>query len=120
MEPSEDVIKEIKAKFPGRSIHLVEAIDGEDVHSFVMTGPTKADYQKYSDEMLSAGTAKTEPEKRDRARVAIERAALAQIRWPDREDVEALFIAKPGLSVNFAEEIHKLAGTNAEVRSKKL
>lgn len=120
MEPGQEVIDGLKAKFPNRSLHLVEAFDGDESYHFVMTGPNREEYRKLTDELLSAKEAKDDRAKNDALRTAVERAALAMIRWPDRDVVQELFAAKPAMSANFAEELHKSAGSNFEVRSKKL
>ena len=119
-EPSKEVIERLKAQFSDRSLHLVEIVDeGESMH-FVMTGPNKHEYKKFVDEVLGAKEKKTDAEMVDAVRSATERAALAQIRWPERAEVQDLFDRRPALVDSFRDEIHKAAGANAEVRSKKL
>jgi hypothetical protein len=121
MEPTPEKIAEIKAKYPDRALELIEAKDGEDeIAHFVLTGPLREEYKKFSDEMLAAKDAKQESDKLASIRGAIERAALAQIRWPDRETVQALFNARPAMVDGFAEVLHKAAGSNVELRAKKL
>lgn len=120
-EPSPEKIAEIKAKFPDRSLHLVEAKAGEDsVAFFVMTGPTRDEYKKFTDEAIKANDVKNESDKMAGLRGAIERAALAQIRWPDREECQKLFENKPAMVDGFAKELHEAAGSNVELRSRKL
>lgn len=128
-EPSSDQITALKDKYPNRSLHLVEMVDVEgktatdddDVYCFVMTGPSKEEFKKYTDEIMSAKEkAKTEADKIDGINGAIERAALAMIRHPDRDEVKRLFDFKPLLAQGFAAEISKAAGDNFEVRSRKL
>jgi len=119
-EPSADVISGLKSKFPNRALQLVEAVDGDESYFFIMTGCNKDEYQKFNDDVMSAKDSKDDKSKAAAFRSAVERTAIAMIKWPDRETVEALFKEKPAMSMNFAEELHKAAGSNVEVRSKKL
>ncbi len=124
-EPSKEVIDKIKAQFPDRALRLVELVDaesGSDGESifFVMTGPNRDEYKKFVDEMLSAKDAKGDSERNERLTAAVEKAALAMIRWPDRAEVVELFRNRPALSSAFPKELHASAGANFEVRSKKL
>lgn len=120
-EPSAEVIARLKEKYPDRSLHLVDVTHGDDKHYFVMTGANHYEYKKFNDEILGArDTGKTEADKNDKLMAAVRTAAIAMIRWPDRPDVEKLFHDKPGMVAGFAEQIHEHAGTNSEVRSKKL
>lgn len=119
-EPSKDVIDRVKASHPDRSLRLVEAIDGEDTYFFIMTGAAREEYKKFTDEMLSGKDAKDDKQQIENIRGAIERAALAQIRHPDREECKRIFNFKPAMIQNFAEEIQRAAGANVEVRSKNL
>ena len=119
-EPSADIIASLKAKFPNRSLHAVEASDGEDSFFFVMTGCNKDEYNKFTADLLSAKEAKDDKAKNEAIKSAVERTAVAMIRWPDRETIQDLFANKPAMSLNFAEELHRAAGSNFEVRSKKL
>lgn len=119
-EPSDQDIGRIKSQFPDRSLHLVEVVDGEDTYQFVMTGPNGAEYQKYTEELLSLGEIKSQRDKAERGRVVVENAALALIKYPPRDEVRRIFDLKPAMSQSFVEEIGKLAGQNVEVRSKKL
>lgn len=119
-EPGKEVIERLKSQHADRSLHLVTIVeDGDEIH-FVMTGPTKLEYKKFTDEILGAKDKKNDAEMVDAVRTAVERAALAQIRWPDRSEVQAVFDRKPALVDSLRDEIHKAAGANAEVRSKKL
>lgn len=85
-----------------------------------MTGPSRDEYKKFTDEMIAARECKNESDKLSAIRGAIERAALAQIRWPDRESCQAMFNSRPAMMDGFADELHKAAGSNVELRSKKL
>lgn len=118
--PSPEVIHELKAKFPERSLHLVEAVDGETTHHFVMTGPSRDEHKKFTDEMLAAKDQKDEAAKIAALRAAIERAALAQIRWPARDDVQRLFDYKPEMLDGLADTLRQHAGAETEFRTKKL
>lgn len=119
-EPNKETIERVKSQHSDRSIHLTTATDGDDVYHFIMTGPNRAEYKKFYDELLGAKEKKTDAEMVEAVHIAVERAALAQIRWPERAEVQGLFDRKPGLVENFRDELHRLAGANAEVHSKKL
>jgi hypothetical protein len=124
-EPSAEVIARVKRDFADRSIHLVEAVDGDenkdgDIYFFVMTGPLRDEYKKYIDEVLSAREGKDEKAVGEGVRAAIERLALGQIRHPDRDEVKRIFNIKPALIQNFAVPLQNAAGDAIEVRSKKL
>lgn len=119
----EATITMLKAKFPDRTLHSVEIGDGEDggeLYQFIITGPTATEYKKYQDEMLEARAKGKDKEQMEAAQSAIRRAALAQIRYPERAEVERLFEMKPGLISHFGEELPKAAGETLKVRSKKL
>lgn len=121
MKPSQEKIEFIKSQFPDRALFLVEAVDAEDeVMSFVMTGPTKDEYKFFVNKMIAAKDTKDEADRLWAIRTAVENAALAQIRWPEREDVKRAFDARPEMVDGFAAELQKAAGQNVELRSKKL
>ena len=119
-EPTKDQIDRIKAQFPDRSLHLVEAVDGEDVYSFVMTGPSETEYKKYSDEVLDGREAKNEKLQNEAIRKALYHAILAQVRHPEREEAKRIFAMRPAMIEQFAATLRESAGSNIEVRSKKL
>lgn len=112
--PNDGEIAQLKAQFAGRELVLVEMVDGEDVFSFVMTRPTKLEFTKYRQDVLKV---QGDVEKIEDA---VERGALAQIRWPDRARCKEIFETAPGLVQNFSDELKKLARVEVEVRSKKL
>lgn len=120
MEPSKEEIDRLKAKFPDRSLRLVEMSDDDEVFHFVMTGPNREEYRKFTDDMMTAKDAKTEKDRIEQLGAAVERTALAMIRWPEREEVKQIFDNRPALSAEFSEQIHKAAGSSFEVRTKKL
>jgi hypothetical protein len=122
-EPSQEIKDKLKAQFPDRALRLVELHDDASGEAmwFIMTGPNKAEYKKFTDEVLAARDAKGgDAAKSEALQVACERAALAMIRWPSRDEVKELFESRPGLSSAFPAEIHAAAGANFEVRAKKL
>lgn len=119
-EPNKEQIERLKAQHSDRSLHLVTVTDDGEEYHFVMTGPSKLEYKKFMDELLSAKDKKNDAEMVETVHKAVECAALAQIRWPERLEVQALFDRKPALADSFRDEIHKAAGANAEARSKKL
>jgi hypothetical protein len=112
--PSASVIGQLKAQLPGRDLHRIEMKAGENVFVFVMTGPTRTEWKKYRDE-CTKGAGDFE-----KLEMAIERAAMAQIRWPAREEVKDIFELNPGLIQHFAENLNKLAGAEVESTAKKL
>ena len=121
MTPSQDKIEQLKAQYPDRALLLVEAMDADDkVMSFVMTGPTKDEYKFFVGKLLAAREIKDEQDKLWSMRAAVENAALAQIRWPDRDECKKAFDARPEMVDGFHEELRKAAGANIELRSRKL
>lgn len=119
-EPNKDTIDRLKAEHDERSLLHVEIDHEEETYHFLMTGPNDVEYKKFMTELLDAKDKSKESEQMDGIRSVVHRAALAQIRWPDRDTVTALFKRFPGMSSRFRDELHKAAGTSAEVRSKKL
>jgi hypothetical protein len=113
-QPSEHEIAQIKKRFPERDLSLVELKAGEHSFAFVLTGPNRIEWKRYVDELRKASGNVAD------ATAAIERAAMAQIRWPDRDTVTAMFEKYPALGSNFAEAMSKLAVVEAEVTIKKL
>lgn len=106
------VIATIKGQFPHRKVKLITiADDGEDL-LFVMTSPVREEWKMYRGKITAAG------QNIEAIEGAIENAALAQIRHPDRDTVKAIFDARPGIVQSFAEELAKLAGAQVEVTSK--
>lgn len=112
--PDQATVDKIKALYPDRDVVRIVMADPSGDFPFLLTSPKREEWKKYRQEMVKAGSDIEQVE------AAIERAALAQIRWPDRQEVQALFDRKPGMVQNFAEEIAKLAGVHAESRVKKL
>jgi hypothetical protein len=119
--PPEDKIKAIKELFPDRALFLIEATDAdEEVMSFVMTAPERGEYKLFIEAVYKSREHKSETDKIWAMRQAVENAALAQIRWPSREECMAAFRARPAMIDGFMEEMHKAAGEQIQVRSKKL
>ena len=110
--PEPSVIDAIKAEFPNRRVKRVVMDDDGEELVFVLTSPIREEWKKYRREMTDAAS---DIEKMEGA---IERAALAQIRWPLRPEVREIFENRPGIIQNFALEITKLAGAHAEVSAK--
>jgi hypothetical protein len=119
-ELSSEKIEELKAKFPDRELHRIELVDGNEAsHVLVMTGPNRDEYRKFVSDVQRASDSKP-ADKLEAIRFAIEQNALAQIRWPDRDDVKALFSSLPAMVEKFADKLHETAGGTIELRSKKL
>jgi len=117
-EPAKDTIEKVKVEHAERSVYHVEIDQDGDTYHFLMTGPSEPEYKKFRSEILAAKGSETE--QTDLIDEAIKKAALAQIRWPARDAVVALFKHFPAIHHSFRNEIHKAAGTTAEVRAKKL
>jgi hypothetical protein len=110
--PGPEIVNPIREAHPHRAVAVVTlGVAGTD-HHFVMTSPNRDERKKYIGEMKAANNDS------DKIESAIEKAALAQIRWPARDVVVELFNNRPGIILHFADELAKLDGTGAEVRSK--
>jgi hypothetical protein len=121
LQPSKEKIEQIKAQFPDRELHLVEAIDDKDeVISFVMTSPERGEYKIFIDRLMETTSIKSESDQAWKVREIVENAALAQIRWPEREECQKAFRLKPEMVDKFTDELRKQAGSQIELRSKKL
>ena len=121
MQPSKEKIEQLKAQFPDRELRLVEAVDGDDeVIAFVMTSPLREEHRFYTGKAIAAQEIKDETDRLWATRQAVENAALAQIRWPEREACKAAFDRRPEMIDAFAVELRKAAGSGVELRSKKL
>ena len=122
-EPSPEIIKQLKDKFQDRSLHQVEKYDPKDENTkyvFLMTGPTRDELDKFDAEMLKASEVKDTADRKNAIRSAVERAAYALIRWPDRDECKRVFGLHSDMVFTFAEDIRNFAGASFETRSKKL
>ncbi len=119
-EPSQQDIDRLKAAHPNKSLHRLDIKVADEDLVLVMTGPGKAEYEKFNLEISAAQEKKGDAEKGKALRDAVERAALAQIRWPDRQATVDLFERFPALALNLGEKLHDLAGATVEVVAKKL
>lgn len=127
MTPPQDRIDQIKAQFPDRALFLVNAVAVEDkdksedqVMEFVMTAPERGEYRLFVDQMIKAREVKDEGDRLWKIREVVENAALNQIRWPSKEECQKAFRNRPEMVDGFAQELQKAAGSNVELRSKKL
>ncbi len=118
-EPGKEVVERISAEFSARVVKQITVDSAGDVLHFVVTGPNKAEYKKFSDEILKAGESKADSDRIEKMGAATDKFCLAMIRWPDRAMVVEIFDNRPALSGSLAEYIQKLAGTGSEVREKK-
>lgn len=120
-EPSKEVIDGLKVKHADRALKLMEVSehDGESF-SFVYTGPSRVEYEKFVSDMEGVSKLKSDAEKTMAVREAMEKLSLQQIRWPDRQTVSEIFSKYPMLVLNTGAEISKATGDSFEVRSKKL
>jgi hypothetical protein len=119
-DPSKELIDSLKSNHADRSLLLVEIDHEGETYKFLMTGPSDVEYRKFVGEVLDAKNKDKESEQLEAVRMACSRAALAQIRWPERSEVEVLFKRFPAFPHKFREKLHDAAGSSAEVRSKKL
>lgn len=121
MQPSKEKIEQIKAQFPDRELHEVTAVDDkEQVMVFIMTSPERGEYKIFVEKLMEVSSLKTESEQLWKVREVVENAALAQIRWPDREECQKAFRLKPEMIDKFSDELRRQAGSQIELRSKKL
>ncbi len=126
-EPTQADIDKLKAAHADRSLKSMSLLEkdadgkgtGEEF-TFIYTGPSKTEYEKYIGEMEAAGKLKTDLEKTLAVRDVMERLSLQQIRWPDRQTVSDIFQRYPMLVLNTGKEISNSTGDSFEVRSKKL
>lgn len=105
--------EQVVAKYPDRDVQAVVLKTGETEWFFVLTSPNRDEWRKYRTELSKAGDDDIAIEG------AVERAALAQIRFPERDEVKKIFDRKPGLILNFASVLSRLAGLSAETLEKK-
>ena len=126
MRPPDDKIEYLRTQFPDRALYEVDAVavdkdSGDDiVLTVVMTGPTRDEYRFFTNKLISATDIKDTGDKMWAIRLAVENAALAQIRWPEREEVKRVFDSRPEMVDGFAEKLREAAGSNVELRSRKL
>ena len=126
MRPPDEKIEYLKTQFPDRALYEVDAVavdkdTGDDVVlTVVMTGPTRDEYRFFTNKLIAATDIKDTGDKMWAIRAAVENAALAQIRWPEREEVKRVFDSRPEMVDGFAEKLREAAGSNIELRSRKL
>lgn len=121
MTPDKDKIEQIRAQFPDRALFAVDAVDDNDeLMTFVMTAPQRGEYKLFVEQMIKAREVKDEGDRLWKIREVVEAAALAQIRWPSREECQKAFMSRPEMVDGFAQELQKAAGSNVELRSRKL
>ena len=122
MQPSADRIAQLKTQFSDRSLHIVDVIgdDGEAQYCFIMTSPSSDEMAKFCEEAINAEEAKDAKEQRRMLHGAISRAAMAQIRWPERDEVRKIFEYNSEMLWKIGPLLRKHAGEGAEFRSKKL
>ncbi len=127
IEPTTEEIEKLKAAHSDRSLKSMSLLEkdadgkgtGEEF-TFIYTGPSRAEYEKYIGEMEAAAKLKTDMEKTLAVRDVMERLSLQQVRWPDRATVADIFSRYPMLVLNTGREISNATGDSFEVRSRKL
>lgn len=126
MKPTQEKIDQIKAQFPDREVYAVDAVavdqdKNEDyLTTFLMTGPLREEYKMYVNKVIASRDEKDDANRLWAQRMAVENAALAQIRWPDREEARKAFDGRQEMVDLFAEKLREMAGANVELRTKKL
>jgi len=118
-----EVVAQLKEKHSDRSLHQVDKYDPDDTsvsYTFVMTGPNRDELDKFEQEMLATDKVSDKHEKKSAIRTAIEKAALAQIRWPDRDEVKRIFGLHSEMVFSFATDLRHFAGDTFATRTKKL
>lgn len=118
-EPTPQQIETLKLQHPDRTLYQVEAVDMEDTYFFVMTAPLEVEHKKYTDEIVACA-GKNQAEQISTIRAVVRNAALAQIRHPEREEAKRILSSRPEMIEKFANELRKHAGSEVELRSKKL
>lgn len=111
-DDSLEALERVKREFPLKRVKRIVIDHDGDMLPFVLTAPNRIEWKKYRTE-LEAAKGNT-----DKAEFAIECAALAMIRWPEREVVREIFDNRPGIIQLFAEPLGQLAGIYAEVSAK--
>lgn len=121
-EPTAEQIAHLKEKYADRSLHQVEKYAPKDevVYTFIMTGPTRDELDMFDQRLMKASEIKDAAEKKSAIRSTVEAAALAQIRWPDRDEAKRVLALHPEMVYSFADDIRNFAGANFETRTKKL
>lgn len=112
-EELEKALFSVRTKYPERECESVIVESRGESFGFVMTSPDRVEWRKYRQEISAAG--------KDLATVeeAMERAVTAQIRYPERETVKALFNKRPAMANALVDLLHRLAGEGSEAREKK-
>lgn len=122
-EPSPEIIKQLKEKHSDRSLHQLEKFDADDSdvkYTFLVTGPTRDELDMMDQELLKCESVADKHDYKVKIRNVAEKAAYAQIRWPEREEVKRIFGLHPEMSFSFVKDLRKFAGDSFETRSKKL
>lgn len=113
MELDESTLSTLKNQFAPRDIEVVTMVDGDIEIQFAMTPLNRQEWKKYRMDVTGS------KDNLEKVETAIENTALAMIRWPDRQEVIKIFDRRPGMIQNFAAELGRMAGANAEARIKK-
>jgi len=113
IQPDQATFEKIQAAYPNRIVARMLLEDEFGKYPFVITSPSKAELNKYLQEISAAGSDSM------KARDVVERAAIMLVRWPERIEVQAIFEKRPALSGGFADIINRLSGLNAEATLKK-
>ena len=108
------IVDRIRAAFPDREVEGVEFEGAREPLFFVLTSPDRDEWKKYRGDMKRAGG------DTDLLESAVEKCALAMIRWPERAEVVKQFNRRPGLIQGFAAALNRIAGVDLEAREKKL
>ena len=112
--PAESQLETIKAKFDDRIVTIARLGDDYGEYEFVLTSPTEPEWDRLQKELKEAGS---DPAKQ---KSAMKSAVLAQIRYPERTEVQKTFAKRPAMATNLVPILGRLAGVDAEEREKKL
>jgi hypothetical protein len=113
MEPTEKDIEEAKLAAGGRDLHQIEVEDGDAGIIILACAPSRVEWMKYVHDLTST-------EDVNKKAQAGENAVLAASKWPDRAVIKDFFQQKFGALPDVLNELSKLVGADAKVRSKKL
>lgn len=112
-EQKKIAFEQARAQNPDREIEAVEFTVGSREYFFVVTSPNRGEWKRYKQEIAKAAG------DIDALESAIERAAIAQIRYPERDQAAKCFDISPGIVQTFAAVLNRLAGVDSEAREKK-
>ncbi len=112
-EPTAADLDKVKSDFPNREVMPFCLSDSFGEYWFILTSPNGAEWTKYLQEIKTAGGDVELLNK------AVTRLAIAETRYPERQEILNLFERRPGLAQQFASPLGEMAGLDAEGHLKK-